>query len=173
MTPFEINDALEHMTVIVDTREQPTARLKGRLRQMGCPNERRKLDFGDYSAFFAYSDKVIDLSQKCVVERKMSLAELCQCYCQGRDRFTREFERAFKAGARVYLLVEDATWEHVYAGAYRSQMTPQSLVASMCAWMARYDCHLVFCRPETSGKLIKELLYREGKERMERGDFDA
>ena len=79
-------------------------------------------------------------------------------------------ERAKEAGARVYMLVEDATWEHIWNGQYRSQMKPQSLIASMCAWMARYDCHLVFCRPETSGKLIKELLYREGKERMERGD---
>lgn len=170
MTPFEISEALENMTVVVDTREQPTSRLQGRLRQMGCPTERRKLDFGDYSAVFTYGDKVFDLTDKVAVERKMSLAELCQCYGKGRDRFVREFERAKAAGARVYMLVEDATWEHIWNGQYRSQMKPQSLIASMCAWMARYDCHLVFCRPETSGKLIKELLYREGKERMERGD---
>ncbi|MEG1407882.1 MAG: ERCC4 domain-containing protein, partial [Ruthenibacterium sp.] len=107
-----------------------------------------------------------DLSAHVSVERKMNLDELCQCYTKGRARFEREFARAAHAGAKVYLLVEDGNWEKALSGDYRSRMAPKSLVASMTAWLARYNCQLLFCAPETSGILLKEILFREGKERL-------
>lgn len=168
MHPVEIQQCLESLTVIVDTREQPTASYKRRLKSMGVPTERRKLDFGDYSAVCTLpTGGEYSLEKAVCIERKMSLDEACNCYCQGRKRFTEEFERAKKAGAKMYLLIENATWEKVYGGEYRSRMTPQSLVASLTAWLVRYDCQLIFCHPSTTGKLIKELLYRELKERLE------
>lgn len=170
MTPFEVAEALEGMVILVDTREQDTPRLRRRLRQMGRPHERQKLDFGDYSAKFPLpGGGWLDLSGRVAVERKMSLDELAQCYTRGRPRFEREFLRAAGAGAKLYLLIEGASWEQSFAGDYRTRMAPKALVASMTAWLARYDCQLLFCAPETSGLLIKELLYREGKERLERG----
>lgn len=148
---------------LVDTREQDTPRLRARLERMGIPWERKKLDFGDYSV---KCDR-LDLSRSVCIERKMSLDELCSCYCKARGRFEREFIRAKEAGGKVILLVEDASWEMVYAGCYRSRMKPDALVASLLAWLARYDCQIVFCRPETSGRLIRDILYRELKERLE------
>ena len=66
MNPLEIDEALDGMVCLVDSREQDTARLRARLKQMDCPNERIKLDFGDYSASFATGKEV------CVVaERRM------------------------------------------------------------------------------------------------------
>ena len=32
------------------------------------------------------------------------------------------------------------------------------------AWMARYNARIIFCKAEISGRIIKEILYREGKE---------
>jgi ERCC4-type nuclease len=174
MNPFDINDALDGMVCLVDSREQDTSRLRARLKQMNCPNERMKLDFGDYSAKFPMpSGEWFSLADKVAVERKMHLDELCACYCRERERFAREFERAKEAGAKIYLLIEDATWENAYNGKYRSQMRSSALIASMLAWLARYDCQMIFCKAETSGKIIKDILYREGKERMERGDADG
>jgi ERCC4-type nuclease len=171
MTPFELKDALDGMVVLVDTREQDTSRLRARLKQMDCPNERMKLDFGDYSAKFPLPNgEWFSLADKVAVERKMHLDELCACYCKDRERFAREFERAKEAGAKIYLLIEDASWESAYAGKYRSKMFSTALIASMLAWLARYDCQILMCKAETSGRLIKDILYREGKERMERGD---
>ncbi len=169
MTPVEIRQSLEQMTVLVDTREQQTPALQKRLYQMGCPYERRKLEFGDYSAQCPLPDgNVLDLSDcGAAVERKMSLDELCMCFCRGRARFEREFQRAKGRDAKLYLLVENATWEHVYAGRYRTRMAPKALLASITAWLARYDCQLLFCKAETSGRLIREVLYRELKERLE------
>lgn len=170
MHPTEIRDVLKTFKIIVDSREQPNERALKRYKAFGCSWERQKLDYGDYSAAVYDPDKGCDVyfDNLFVVERKMSIDELCQCYTHDRDRFVREFERADRDGAKVYLLVEDATWERFYAGKYRSRMQPQSLIGSTLAWLARYKCQVVFCRQETSGKLIHDILYREVREWLER-----
>lgn len=174
MTVFDINDALDGMVCLVDTREQDTPRLRARLAQMNCPNERFKLNFGDYSAKFPLpSGEWFSLADNVVVERKMHIDELCNCYCKDRQRFIREFERAADGGSKIYLLIEDASWEKIYSEKYRSKMRNTALVASILAWLARYDCQIMFCKLETSGQLIRDILYREGKERMERGEADG
>ena len=163
MHPVEVKAALESMVCLVDTREQDTPRLRARLREIGCPWERKKLEFGDYSV----KCDSMDLSTSIAIERKMNLDELCNCYCRERKRFEREFERARQSGAKVYLLVEDGSWEDAYSGKYRSRMSPESLVASIQAWLARYNCQVIFCQPKTTGRLIHDILYRELKERLE------
>lgn len=102
------------------------------------------------------------------VERKMDFSELAQCFCNGRARFAREFERAKAADAKIYLLIENQCWEDAYSGNYRSQMKPQAFVASLLAWLARYRCQIIFCDQRTSGNLIHDILYREGREMLER-----
>lgn len=170
MNPFEVSRALKNLTLIVDTREQDTDRLRRRIRQTGLSFVRQKLDFGDYSAKTTLDNGTeFDISGSVSIERKMNLDELCACYCKGRKRFTREFERAKSAGAKVYLLIENASWEKAYNGSYRSKMSPQALTASLFAWLARYNCQIIFCKEETSGKIIREILYREMKERLENG----
>lgn len=179
MTPFEISRALDSMMILVDTREQDTEAFRQRIEAMGRPVERRKLDFGDYSVACHLPDGTdLDLSGRAAVERKMSMDELCSCYVnrkesRGRDRFVREFERAAATGAKLYLLIENGSWEKAYNGVYRSQMNPKSLVASMLAWLARYNCQILFCKPETSGKLIGDILYRELKEHLENGTYGS
>jgi ERCC4-type nuclease len=164
MHPVEVKRQLDSLVCLVDTREQDTIRAKKRLESIGLPIERVALNFGDYSARCG----AIDLSDKVVIERKMDLTELCGCYCKDRPRFEREFLRAKNADAKVYLLIENGSWEKAYNGVYRSQMRPESLVASMTAWLARYRCQLIFCKEEISGKLIHDILYRETKEALER-----
>ena len=165
----EIREALDGMRIIVDTREQDTARLRQRLKQFGCPVDREALFAGDYSARFPLPyDGMYDLSDKVAIERKMSIDELCGCFTRDRKRFEREFERAKEKGMRIYLLVENASWELMYAQNYKSKMTPQALISSLLVWGIRYDCRFVFCREITTGRLIKDILYREGKERLER-----
>lgn len=166
MTPREIETALDGMVILIDTREQDTPRLRARIKDMGCRFERVKLDFGDYSAKFPVGDEWIPLNVS--IERKMNFSELAQCFCKGRSRFAREFDRAQKAGAKIYLMIEDATWEDAYIGNYNSQMSPKSFIGSMLAWLARYDCQLIFCNCRTSGKLIHDILRREGREMLER-----
>lgn len=155
------------MKIWVDSREQQTTISGRRYKQFGCPWERHQLNFGDYSAAFVLpNNEVFSLENSVCVERKYALDELCLCFTHDRGRFEREFVRAKEAGARLYLLIENGTYENVYSGSYRSQMTPQALIASMLAWMARYDCRIVMPKSAISGKLIHDILYREAKERL-------
>ena len=167
MHPIDIESTLKTMVITVDNREQATEQSKRRYADFGVPWERGKLDFGDYSAVFTLPDgSKFDLREVCAVERKMSLDELCGCYTHDRARFEREFERAKAANGKIYLLLEESSWEKAYNGKYRSQMRPQALVASMLAWLARYDCQIIMCKAESSGHLIHDILYREAKERL-------
>ena len=61
----------------------------------------------------------------------------------------------------------NVTEQTLRAGKYRSRMQPKAFVASLTAWLARYNCQIIFCEPATTGKLIREVLYRELKERLE------
>lgn len=177
MDRFEIEDCLKSMEILVDTREQPSQRATDRYESFGCPWQKRTLNFGDYTYNFLlpngeklFSDE-ITVSGHAVIERKMSLTELSGCFCQSRDRFKAEFERAAAAGASIYLLVEDATWEKLLTGKYKTRFNPAAFTASLIAWSIRYNIKPIFCRKESSGRIIKEILYRELKERLERGEY--
>lgn len=178
MTVFEQKKVLESMVILVDTREQQTDRAAKRYARFGCPYHRTALSYGDYGyncqlpgGQWIY-DETKTVSCRAAVERKMNLDELAGCLGRDRARFEREFIRAQEAGARIFLLVENANWENLIAGKYRSQMNPKAFLASVAAWTIRYDLNLIFCKEETSGVLIREILYRDLKERLERGEFD-
>ena len=82
-------------------------------------------------------------------------------------------ERATDHGAKIYLLVENATYENLLNGKYKTKFHPEAFTASLFAWVARYNIVPVFCKSEMSGKVIKKILFRELKERLTRGDYDA
>lgn len=170
MHSFEVEQYLNSMVLLVDTREQMTDRLKERLELAGLPYERQKLNYGDYSA----KCDALSLAETVVIERKMNLDELALCFGSQRKRFEREFERVKAAGATIYLLVENATWDVLYnEESYKmrchSRYSAKAMIASLTAWMARYKMKVVFCNESNSGRLIKEILYREMKERLSNG----
>ena len=178
MDIFEQKAVLETFEIIADTREQDTARARKRLESLGVPYSRATLDYGDYTynATLPNGRKIYDTSSTikplCAVERKMDLTELAGCFCTSRKRFRREFERATDRDARIYLIVENANWENLLNGKYRSKMNANAFAASTVAWMVRYNANVIFCKEETSGRLIREVLYRDLKERLERGEMD-
>lgn len=165
MDVFKLERAMKTLTLIVDTREQETESLQKRLADAGLPYKRKKLDFGDYSAEVTLdTGETISLANRVVVERKMNIDELAMCYTSQRDRFEREFERAKAAGAKIYLLVENLDFAKLLRGDYRSQMHPNALLASLFAFLARYNCQAIPCSPKTTGRLIREIMKREAKE---------
>ena len=177
MDRLEIKDVLDSFSIIVDTREQATVRSVERFESFGVPYRRATLRYGDYCGDAVLPDgrHICDTSASikapCVIERKMSLDELAGCFTRGRERFQREFTRASEAGARVFLLIENGSWESIQNHRYKSRFTPQAFMASLAAWTIRYNLTPLFCRSGTSGALIKEVLYRDTKERLERGEY--
>ena len=169
MDLFEQKEVLDSLVLLYDTREQPTKNLEKRLILSGFPYERRKLSVGDYSCECTLLDgNKLDFSDKFVIERKYDISELCMCFGQQRKRFEKEFERAKKNGTRIYLLVENANWENIFNGKYNSKFNSSALVASLLAWQTRYDMKILFCKSETAGKLIGQVLFREAKEYISR-----
>ena len=173
-TPFEIEKILGSMVILVDTREHPNRKFEKRVAGFGCPWERCKLDFGDYSCKCTGLDgEEISMTNVVAIERKQDGNELAMCFGNQRKRFEREFQRAKEAGALIYLLVEEECWESLYAGRYgknpryRSKLNPKALVASIHAWQARYRMNLQFCEADTTGALIADILKYELREVLE------
>lgn len=178
MTHFEEMEILKSMEILVDTREQVTPKANQRYNSFGVPYSRTTLSYGDYAANFTLLDgsKLYDISNTinpiCVVERKMNLDELAQCFTHSRDRFEREFQRAVDNGCFIHLICEDGSYERIQGHKYNSKFPPKAFLASITAWERRYNIHFHFCSSLESGRLIKEFLYRDMKERIERGEFD-
>lgn len=167
LNPVEAEECLRNIIYCIDTREQPTAAFEKRVAYLQ-PYERETLSAGDYTAKTLLPDGTW-FYVPVAVERKMSLTEVAGNFCHERERFTNEFNRARDAETRLCLLIEQSSWESAYAGAYRSKMKPQSLIASLLAWFARYDAPIFMCsRPETGGKLIRDILKYEMREALER-----
>ena len=173
---FEIEKIMNTFTILVDSREKPTDEYEQRLNQMKCKINRVAMNYGDYTCKVTLPNgEVLDFSQKVVIERKQNLDELIQNFID-RDsirededgnktnRIQREFIRARKDGCRIYLLIENANWENAFNGKYRSKLHPNAFTAFLTAWSIRYHLQILFCKAETSGKLIKQILYREVKE---------
>ena len=166
LDPVEAEECLRNIVYCIDTREQPTAAFEKRAEYLH-PYERETLSAGDYTAKTLLPDGTWFYAPV-AVERKMSLTEVAGNFCHERERFTNEFNRARDAGIRLCILIEQASWESAYAGAYRSKMKPQSLVASLLTWCARYGSPIFLCdRPETGGKLIRDILKYQMREVLE------
>lgn len=179
MDHFAEKDLLDTFEIVIDTREQKTPRSEQRYKSFGVDYYRGTLNYGDYCGNIKFQDgtKLHDvsttISAKCVVERKMNLDELAGCFTRGRDRFKREFERAAEHGCRIFLLCENGSIEKIMKHEYRSKFKPKAFLASIIAWNIRYDMQLIFCTQLTSGTMIKEILYRDIKDRIEKGEFDG
>lgn len=170
---------IDSMKILIDSREQPTDRAKRRYEEFKTPYERATLSYGDYTynaqlpdgAWLLDESKTIE--PLIAVERKMNLDELASCFTHSRERFEREFKRAKDNNANIFLLVENATWENLLAGRYRSNFNSNAFLASLCSWILKYDLKLITCKEESTGRIIKEFFLKDLTHRIDRGDFDG
>lgn len=167
MTYNEITQILKSMVIVVDDREKDTPLLHQRLTSFPCAFMRKRLDFGDYTAEVTLPNgEKFSLADKVTVERKFGLDEICGNFTMNRIRFAKEFDRAAAAGAKTYILIENGSWEKINRGAYRSKMTPASLLGSLTTWLARYNCQIIFCEPTSTSWLIHAFLLHEMREAL-------
>lgn len=166
----EIKDRLKRLEILADTREQVWEHVESSLAGKKIAVQRGKLDFGDYTAlipdgtggFFSLQDEV-------VIERKANIDEIAGNFTADRRRFEAEFLRARASGVKVFLLIENATWQDIFDHRYRSQLSPKALAASLLSWQAKYGITVVFCRPQESGRILYGILYYWARQRLEGG----
>lgn len=160
MHPLTADNIIKNLKIIVDTREQKWHHIESSLKATETPFELRKLNYGDYSCeVLDEHSEVISLQNKVVIERKANLDELAGNFTKGRERFDREFRRAVDDKAKVFLLVENASYEGILTHSYRSKFSPKSFLATLFSWQAKYNITVIFCKRETSGQVIKGILY--------------
>ena len=149
------------IVVIVDSRENRCASTLAGLSGMNVKFRVKKLSFADYT-FEIYGKSY---ENKICIEKKNSFTEIAGCFVnnkrtRNRDRFKREFERAVEAGAKVVLLIEDEkekllvrkaydankemTPEQRQKGTWKSNLSANSLIASIASWKDRYNLDLIF-----------------------------
>jgi DNA excision repair protein ERCC-4 len=126
--------------IVVDTREITPLTFE-RLASV-----RGTLQSGDYS--------VAGLEDLFSIERK-TVSDLVGC-CMGenRERFERELHRL--RGYRFKRLLLVGSEAEILAGQYHSNIKPQAVLASLCAWECRFDIPVAFVpSPGDGARLIE------------------
>ena len=185
--PTEIENCLERLVVLVDSREHDTERFRRRMNELGLW-ERRKLDYGDYSAISIRDNgEEVSLIGKVHIERKMSLGEIIGNFTEDgknspavvawngehltdkvRNRFEWELKRAKLDGAKIIIVIENGSWEQIYGHKYQSKMVPTAVIATFMAYMARYDVSVYFVNDRLSGQFIHDILRYYMREELKR-----
>lgn len=150
------------MTILTDSREQVNEHILGYFDKNKIPHTCRKLDVGDYSAMLGE----YTIEDKVAIEKKNSIDEIAGNFTVDRQRFEDEFIRAKAKGTKVYLVVENCSWEDIFLHNYRSKLEPKSLVASLMAWQVRYNITVIFCKRNDTAKIIYSILYYSLKEEL-------
>lgn len=137
--------------IIIDTREPPHC-------AWDFPDlevERSKLDQGDYS--------VSGMEHRIAIERK-TMDDFISSLTRERDRFTRELDRL--KGYERALIVVEAHFDDVCAGAYRSMMRPASIVGSVASIHARFGVPTVFAGDRQNAQFLARVWLLKGAKRL-------
>lgn len=160
---------LKSMIILVDTREQQNSHIKAFLDKKKVKYKSKKLDFGDYS-FYLPADEELDIrrdvyfDKEIVIERKGSLSELAGNLTKDRERFEKELIR--KKEAKLHLMIENGSWLNINSGLYRSEYKPASFLATLYAYMARFNVSVDFINQELSGQFIYSTFYYYLREKL-------
>ena len=163
-TETDLTQELKNLTIIADTREQQK-HIIDYFENKKVPVINRKLDVGDYSAQIGE----MSLEKDIAIERKHSLDELCGNLTGDRDRFEREFIRAKANGTKVFLVVENGSYEDIYLENYRSQLPAKSLMGSLMSWQVRFNITIIFCAHQNTARIIHQILYYAAREQLLNG----
>lgn len=137
-------------TVLVDSREKRNLHLLKRLTELNIPFRTVTLKYGDYS--FEWNGK--SYQNEVVVERKNSITELCGNFAKGKTRFQKEFERAYADKCKVFLMVEDGSWEKIDNWEYRSRFPPGELKSRIKTWCNKFQLDLKFVEKDQACDFI-------------------
>lgn len=143
------------MKIYVDTRQKQGKHdaKHGELCRLGCELIPKKLDVGDY---MAVGNGAVS------VDTKQDIQELYADVVRERARFTREAQRAARAGIHLWVLVEDARVANLLAlerASVRFGTLPCRAIMERCIHLHKaYGVEFVFCAPGHVGEKIVEVL---------------
>ena len=157
----DIDLILKDAVILVDSREQENLHILRYFDKKKINYKIEKLDYADYSICLPKSEffeKEVYLNNVISIERKKDLTELSGNFTKGRARLEEEFQRA---KGKVFLLIENSTFEDILEHNYTTQLTPKSFVGTLKTFEARYGFSTSFIKDiSKSGEFIyKTLMY--------------
>lgn len=160
------------MVILIDKREKENRHITEYFDKHKISYQKETLNYGDYSFYIPPNDAYGILSpiyfhKEIIVERKNSLEELSNNLGKDRDRFEKEFLKAYKDGCRLYLLTENphgysAIMEHNY----KTEFQPLPYVASLKSFENRYGLHIQFIDRQYAGYMIFSTFYYYMRENL-------
>lgn len=163
LTDKVLDDILNDIVVIVDTREKKNDHIIKYLTDNKIPYTIKTLTTADYSLELPHFPQ-LNVDRQFLVEKKNSLDEIAGNFTKDRERFVREFERI--ENEHIHLVIENTTWKKLLKGSYRSKFPPKSFMASLLTFSIRYDLKVWFVQPEECGEIIYNLLRYELREHL-------
>ena len=164
----EIDILLKNIVILVDTREKKNKHITDVWEKQGIRYKHKKLDQGDYSGLIECNEETQKLGltrdlyfdDVILIETKRNLDEIAgnlidRTESKNRERLEREFLRVNKAGAVLYLLIENETgFTDLVNSNYRSKYNSKAFMRSLLQFQARYGFHLEFINPDLTAFII-------------------
>ena len=153
----EMDQIIESMVVLVDTREQVNEHITSYFDKAKIKWKKKKLDYGDYSFMIPKNDELciprdMYFDNLVVVERKGSLEELSGNLTNGRATFEKELALAPK----VKVVYVEAGYDSLLKSKYDTNYAPKSFWASIHSFWHKYNCPFFFNYDKAlSGYFIK------------------
>lgn len=142
-----------HPTILIDTREPDPHPWE---RFFSGESTRGTLSTGDFS--------LRGCEEMIAVERK-TLPDLIGCLTTGRERFTKELQRAARIPS--FYVVCEGSYAELMRGDYRSNMSPKAAWESVIALQSRYGIPFLMAGSvEIAAKLTESILFRWYKEHV-------
>lgn len=158
ITEKEISYLINHMIILVDTREKRWEHIRNYFDGNNIKYERRTLQSGDYSFLLKYDKEIVPFVKQIVIERKNSLTELAQCFTTSRERFQKEFQRLKLSETKCFLLIEDGEFDGIWQHKYDTRLNSKAMESSLISWLTKYNITPIFTKGENSGRVIYEIL---------------
>lgn len=145
-TDKEIEEIVKSIVIIVDTREKENNHILSAFEKNRINYERRALDRCDYSFYIPKNEKLnifrdLYFDKEIAIERKASLDEIAINWTKERDRFEKEMALAPK---EKLLLVENASYEDILNGNYRSKYNKKAFLATLHSFWFKYNLPIFF-----------------------------
>lgn len=161
-TETELKKLLKSIVIIQDSREQQASHITNWFDEKKIPYVTQKLETADYSFYIPANTELgiardMYFDDKIAIERKNSLEEISSCFTTTRTAFENEFIRC---KAKLYLLIENASYEDIINHKYRTEYNPVSFLASLHSFADRYNFSITFMKDRNlSGQFIYLTMY--------------
>lgn len=160
-TDKEIEEIVKSIVILVDTREKENSHITSVFEKNHINYEKRALNRCDYSFYIPKNEQLniprdLYFDKEVALERKASLDEIANNWTKERDRFEKEMALAPKTKV---LLVENANYEDIAKGNYRSQYNKKSFLATLHTFWFRYNLPVFFMPNKNQSALFIKMYF--------------